>query len=62
MIAAAENAGQLSLTRPEVCAILDGKLRGFSLARLIRSLEALGAGKVSVHVELEGDRELEFAV
>jgi len=55
-------AGLLGLTQPEVCSILNGKLRGFSLARLIRSLKALGAGKVSVHVELEGDRELVVAV
>lgn len=37
-------AGALGLTQPEVCAILNGKLRGFSLARLSRSLKALGAG------------------
>ena len=55
-------AGFLGLTQSEVCAILNGKLRGFSLARLIRSLKALGAGKVSLHVELEGDRELVVAV
>lgn len=55
-------AGLLGITQPEVCAIMNGKLRGFSLARLIRSLKALGAGKVSVHIELEGDRELVVAV
>ncbi|MDB5099553.1 MAG: family transcriptional regulator [Cyanobacteria bacterium RYN_339] len=55
-------AGLLGLTQPEVCAILNGKLRGFSLARLIRSLKALGAGKVTVHIELEGNRELVVAV
>lgn len=55
-------AGILKLTQPEVCAILNGKLRGFSLARLIRSLKMLGAGKVSLHVELEDMRELVVAV
>ncbi len=55
-------AGVLKLTQPEVCSILNGKLRGFSLARLIRSLKMLGAGKVSLHVELEDHRELVVAV
>ncbi|HEY9722817.1 MAG TPA: helix-turn-helix transcriptional regulator [Oscillatoriaceae cyanobacterium] len=55
-------AAALGLTQPEVCAILNGKLRGFSLARLIRSLKALGAGKVSIHVEFDGERELVVAV
>lgn len=55
-------AGVLGLTQPEVCALMNGKLRGFSLGRLIRSLKALGAGKVSVRIELEDDRELVVAV
>jgi predicted XRE-type DNA-binding protein len=55
-------AGVLGLTQPEVSALMNGKLRGFSLARLIRSLKALGAGKVSVHIELEDRRELVVAV
>ncbi len=36
-------AGQLKFTRPEVCGIMNGKQRWFSLARLIRSLKMLGA-------------------
>jgi predicted XRE-type DNA-binding protein len=55
-------ASVLGITQPEVSAVLNGKLRGFSIARLVRSLKALGAGRVSVHVELEGDRELIVAV
>lgn len=55
-------ASALGITQPEVSAILNGKLRGFSIARLVRSLKALGAGRVSVHVELEGDDELVVAV
>jgi len=55
-------AGVLKLTQPEVSAVMNGKLRGFSLARLIRSLKALGAGRISVHIELEDSRELVVAV
>lgn len=55
-------ATALGITQPEVSAILNGKLRGFSIARLVRSLKALGAGRVSVHVELEGEPELIVAV
>lgn len=57
-----KTAAILRINQPEVCAILNGKLRGFSIARLIRSLKALGAGKVSIHVQFDGDRELVVAV
>ena len=52
----------LGLKQPEVSALMNGKLRGFSLARLIRSLKGLGAGRVSLHADLGEGRELVVAV
>jgi predicted XRE-type DNA-binding protein len=51
-------AAVLGLPQPEVCALMNGKLRGFSLARILRSLKAMGAFKVSVHIEFENEHDM----